>query len=91
MVSPGMKKALKITGIVIGIVVLLVIVLALTLPFLINPNRFKDDIAAAVKEKTGIDFKPDAGDKSWLPVEGFLDKPVKPDVLIDKVRTLLSH
>src|SRR5580698_9782679 len=48
-----MKKALKITGIVIGIVVLLVIVLALTLPFLINPNRFKDDIAAAVKEKTG--------------------------------------
>ena len=53
MASPGMKKALKITGIVIGIVVLLVIVLALTLPFLINPNRFKDDIAAAVKEKTG--------------------------------------
>jgi AsmA protein len=48
-----MKKALKITGIVIGIVVLLIIVLALTLPFLINPNRFKDDIAAAVKEKTG--------------------------------------
>src|SRR5215469_10199004 len=51
--SPGMKKALKITGIVVGIFVLLVIVLALTLPFLINPNRFKDDIAAAVKEKTG--------------------------------------
>ena len=51
--SPGMKKALKITGIVVGIFVLLVIVLAVTLPFLINPNRFKDDIAAAVKEKTG--------------------------------------
>src|SRR5579859_2917961 len=48
-----MKKALKITGIVVGVVVLLVIVLALTLPFLINPNRFKDDIAAAVKERTG--------------------------------------
>ena len=48
-----MKKALKITGIVVGILVLLVIVLALTLPFLINPNRFKDDIAAAVKDKTG--------------------------------------
>ena len=48
-----MKKALKITGIVVGVLVLLVIVLALTLPFLINPNRFKDDIAAAVKERTG--------------------------------------
>src|SRR5579859_4907174 len=48
-----MKKALKITGIVVGVVVLLVIVLALTLPFLINPNRFKDDISAAVKERTG--------------------------------------
>ena len=48
-----MKKALKITGIVVGVVVLFVIVLALTLPFLINPNRFKDDIAAAVKERTG--------------------------------------
>ena len=48
-----MKKALKITGIVVGVLVLLVIVLALTLPFLINPNRFKDDIATAVKEKTG--------------------------------------
>jgi AsmA protein len=51
--NPVMKKALKITGIVVGILVLLVIVLALTLPFLINPNRFKDDIAAAVKDKTG--------------------------------------
>jgi CheY-like chemotaxis protein len=43
----------------------------------------------AVKEKTGIDFKPDAGDESWLPVEGFLDKPVKPNVLLDKVKALL--
>ena len=48
-----MKKALKITGIVVGILVLLVIALAVTLPFLINPNRFKDDIAHLVKEKTG--------------------------------------
>ena len=48
-----MKKALKITGIVVGILVLLVIALAVLLPFLINPNRFKDDIAQLVKEKTG--------------------------------------
>ncbi|MGE5624668.1 MAG: AsmA family protein [Bacillota bacterium] len=48
-----MKKALKITGIVVGILVLLIIALAVLLPFLINPNRFKDDIAQLVKERTG--------------------------------------
>jgi CheY-like chemotaxis protein len=43
----------------------------------------------AVKDKTGIDFKPEAGDQTWLPVEEFLDKPVRPDVLIQKVEALL--
>jgi CheY-like chemotaxis protein len=44
----------------------------------------------AIKEKTGIDFKPTAGDKTWLPVEEFLDKPVKPEQLIEKVELLLK-
>jgi len=44
----------------------------------------------AVKEKTGLDFKSEAGDEDWLPVEEFLDKPVKPDVLIEKVGELLK-
>lgn len=44
----------------------------------------------AVKDKTGIDFKPAAGDEVWLPVDEFLDKPVKPDVLIEKVEALLK-
>jgi CheY-like chemotaxis protein len=44
----------------------------------------------AVKEKTGLDFKTTAGDESWLPVEGFLDKPVKPDVLLERVQSLLQ-
>jgi AsmA protein len=48
-----MKKALKITGIVLGILVLVVILLAVALPFLLNPNSFKDEIAKLVKEKTG--------------------------------------
>ncbi len=43
----------------------------------------------AVKQKTGLDFKDTAGDTSWLPVEEFLDKPVRPDVLLDKVAELL--
>ncbi|MBN2019185.1 MAG: response regulator [Sedimentisphaerales bacterium] len=44
----------------------------------------------AIKEKTGIDFKPAAGDETWLPVEDFLDKPVKPEQLIEKVESLLK-
>jgi len=44
----------------------------------------------AVKQKTGLDFKTEAGDDAWLPVEGFLDKPVKPDVLLEKVEGLLQ-
>jgi DNA-binding response OmpR family regulator len=44
----------------------------------------------AVKEKTGIDFKSAAGDEDWLPVDDYLDKPVKPDVLLEKVGALVS-
>jgi CheY-like chemotaxis protein len=47
-------------------------------------------MVTAVKEKTGIDFKPAAGDETWLPVEEYLDKPVKPDVLLEKVGSLLQ-
>src|SRR5579863_8046970 len=48
-----MKKALKITGIIVGILVLIVLVLAVMLSFLLNPNHFKDDIARIVHKKTG--------------------------------------
>ena len=47
-------------------------------------------LLTAIKEKTGIDFKPAAGDETWLPVEEFLDKPVKPEQLIEKVESLLK-
>lgn len=42
-----------------------------------------------VKEKTGISFKSAAGNPDWLPVDGFLDKPVEPDVLFAEVEKLL--
>jgi two-component system, OmpR family, alkaline phosphatase synthesis response regulator PhoP len=57
-----------------------------------NP-KYKDIpilMLTAVKEKTGIDFKPEAGDESWLPVEEFLDKPVNPKQLLEKVEMLLK-
>ena len=43
-----------------------------------------------VKGKTGIDFKSTAGDPTWCPVDGFLDKPVEPDVLLAEIRKLLQ-
>lgn len=43
-----------------------------------------------VEDKTGIEFKSEAGDPEWLPVDGFLDKPVDAKVLIDEVQKILS-
>ena len=43
-----------------------------------------------VKDKSGIDFKSTAGDPTWLPVDGFLDKPVDAGVLIAEVEKLLA-
>jgi len=48
-------------------------------------------MVTAAKEKTGFDFKPAAGDEAWLPVEDFLDKPVKPELLLAKVKELLHE
>src|SRR3972149_3607192 len=47
-------------------------------------------ILTAIKGRTGIDFKSSAGDRDWLPVEGFLDKPVEPPVLLAEIKRLLS-
>jgi CheY-like chemotaxis protein len=56
--------------------------------------QFKDMpilILTAVKTRTGINFKSTAGDPVWLPVDGYLDKPVEPEKLLTKVKTLLSE
>ncbi len=44
-----------------------------------------------VQRKTGLDFRPVVGDESWLPGEEFLDKPVKPEVFLEKVEGLLDQ
>ena len=44
-----------------------------------------------VEDKTGFEFKSAAGDEEWLPVEGFLDKPVEPEVLLAEVEKLLNQ
>ncbi|HEV58905.1 MAG TPA: response regulator [Phycisphaerales bacterium] len=47
-------------------------------------------MVTAVKEKTGLDFKSEVGDETWLPVDDFIDKPVRPQDLLEKVGRLLN-
>ncbi len=47
-------------------------------------------ILSAVEGRSGIGFKSTAGDPVWLPVDGFLDKPVEPQVLLAEVEKLLT-
>jgi len=44
----------------------------------------------AVKRKAGFDFKPEAGDEVWLPVEDYIDKPVAPSELLARIEKLLK-
>ena len=43
-----------------------------------------------IRKETGIDFKSAAGDPTWCPVDGFLEKPVDPAILLSQVEKLLS-
>lgn len=45
----------------------------------------------AVKQKTGTGFAKQAGDETWLPVDAYLEKPLKPDELLAKVDELLRN
>lgn len=46
-------------------------------------------MVTAIKTRTGLDFKKEAGDQDWLPVDDYVDKPLKPEELISKVEALL--
>ncbi|MDD2806631.1 MAG: response regulator [Elusimicrobiales bacterium] len=46
-------------------------------------------LLTAIKESTGLDFETEAGDKDWLPVDSYLEKPLKPNELLVKVESLL--
>jgi len=55
--------------------------------------QFKDTpilMLTSIEERTGIEFKSTAGDPDWLPVEGFMEKPVEPEVLLAEVERLLA-
>lgn len=47
-------------------------------------------LLTAIKESTGLDFEKEVGDKEWLPVNAYLEKPLKPHELLLKVEALLK-
>lgn len=44
----------------------------------------------AIKEVLGLDFHHEAGDKIWLPVDDYCEKPLRPEELLAKVRGFLQ-
>ncbi len=45
----------------------------------------------AIAEKMGLDFKNEAGDPAWLPVDDYCDKPLNPEQLISKVELFIGN
>lgn len=43
----------------------------------------------AIKERLGWDFHRESEDEKWLPVDDYVDKPLKPGELLTKVEGLL--
>lgn len=44
----------------------------------------------SVKEKMGLDFKNEAGDDVWLPVDDYCEKPLSHEQLFEKIDKLLN-
>lgn len=43
-----------------------------------------------VDKEMGIDFKSEAGDAAWLPVDDYITKPLQPALLLEKVAALVE-
>ena len=48
-----MKRIIKFFAVTVGVLLLLVVAIAVALPFIIDPNDYKPEIARAVKQHTG--------------------------------------
>lgn len=44
----------------------------------------------SITEKTGVEFESSAGNRTWLPVDGFLTKPVNQKTLLSEIEKLLQ-
>jgi AsmA protein len=76
-----MKSVLKIVAWLIGIIFVLIVMAAIILPLMVDPNDFRDDISAAVKNQTGRE----------LSIEGDLKLSVIPWLGVEVGRVSLSN
>lgn len=56
-------------------------------------ENFKDIkiiITTSIDKELNIDFKKEAGDQTWLPVDDYIVKPIDPQKLLEKISNLLS-
>jgi CheY-like chemotaxis protein len=58
-----------------------------------NSDKFKNIkiiMLTSVDSESKIDFKSEAGNSDWLPVDYYIEKPIVPDALLDKVEKVLG-
>jgi len=56
-------------------------------------SRLKDTkllMLTSVDSVMNINFKAEAGDPTWLPVDDYLTKPLQPKILLDKIQNLIA-
>ncbi|MEJ5166066.1 MAG: response regulator [Thermoanaerobaculia bacterium] len=56
-------------------------------------ENFKDVkiiITTSIDKELNIDFKKEAGNETWLPVDDYIVKPIDPQKLLEKINNLLS-
>ena len=53
-------------------------------------SKIKIIMLTNVDKETGFDFKADAGDSTWLPVDDYLLKPFDPKILLARVKELIG-
>ena len=47
-------------------------------------------MVTSIDEKMHVDFKQNAGDPEWLPVDDYIVKPIKPQEFLEKVEELIG-
>lgn len=47
-------------------------------------------ILTSADQKMDMDFKKFSGDEEWLPVDGYINKPIKPTEFLAKVKKLIG-
>lgn len=44
----------------------------------------------SISDVTGVNFRAASSNPDWLPADGFLDKPVEPEELLENVKNLIN-